>query len=220
MTSEISNSLEENLYIDKPQHNNIIYPINLNKHIRPNLVIDLNGILIFSTHLIDARDIIKYTSFNNFLLIYKDFDYNMFVVYYRNYIKEFLLEINNYYDIYIYSSISKTQTDLVIIMLINLLGINVFKGVYIKYQNEEKSLENLNLNPLNTIIIDYSNTNWKTYDTNLILTPIFKGPTVSDYDKNTDLLYLTKCLSRIYKLFIDNSYGDIRNYIHECVLSY
>jgi hypothetical protein len=83
------------MYINKEDSEYISYPINLNKHIRPNLVIDLNGILIFSTHLIDARDIIKYTSFNNFLLIYKDFDYNMFVIYYRNYIKEFLLEINN-----------------------------------------------------------------------------------------------------------------------------
>ncbi len=220
MTTEISNSLDENLYIDKPQNINISYPINLNKHIRPNLVIDLNGILIFSSHLIDVKDIIKYTSFNNFLLIYKDFDYNMFVIYYRNYIKEFLLEINNYYDIYIYSSINKTQTDLLIIMLINLLGINVFKGVYIKYQNEQKSLENLNLNPLHTIIIDYSNINWKTYESNLILIPIFKGPNIADYDKNTDLLNLKKCLSRIYKLFIDNSYGDIRNYIHDSVLIY
>jgi hypothetical protein len=188
--SELTNSLEENLYIDKPQHINILYPINLNKYIRPNIVIDLNGLLIFSSHLIDIRDLIKYTSFNNFLLLYKDFDYNMFIIYYRNYIKEFLLEVNNYYDIYIYSSINKTQTDLIIVMLINLLGINVFKGVYIKHNNEHKCLENINVDLKYTIIIDFTNNNWKTYESNLIIIPIFKGPNVQDYDKNVDLLNL------------------------------
>lgn len=217
MNCEIINNFEEILTIDKSNYINQSYPINLNTHIRPNLVIDLNGILIFLSHLIDIKDLIKYTSFNNFLLVYKDFDYNMFVVYYRNFIKEFLLEINNYYDIYIYSSLNKTQTDLFIVMLINLLGVNVFKGVYIKYHNEQKSLENLNLNPLHTIIVDFTNNNWKTNNNNnLIIIPIFKGPNNKDYDKDNNLLNLKKCLCRIYKLFIDNSYGDIRNYIHDC----
>ena len=209
----LSNNLCNNLFIDNPS-----YPKYLNEsiHIRPNLVIDLNGILIFSSHLIDARDITKYTSFNNFLLIYKDFDHNMSVIYYRNFIKEFLLEINNYYNIYIYSSINKTQTDFCVMMLVNLLGINVFKGIYLKHQNEPKSLENIHLNPLNTIIIDYNNTNWKLNERNLLLIPIFKGPNIQDYDKNTDLLNLKKCLCRIYKLFVDNLYGDICNYISEC----
>jgi len=215
MNTELTNSLEENLLISN-KNNIISYPINLNRYIRPNLVIDLNGILIFLCHLIDIKDITKYISFNNFLLVYKDFDNNTFIIYYRNYIKEFLLEINNYYDIYIYSSSNKTQTDLLIIMLINLLGINVFKGVYIKHNNEQKSLEKINLNPEHTIIIDFSNNNWKTYEKNLIVIPIFKGPNNQDNDKNNDLLNLKKCLSRIYKLFVDNCYGDIRNYIHDC----
>ncbi len=211
MESEILNSFNHLIV------NNKSYPDYLNEsvHIRPNLVLDLNGILIFSSHLIDARDILKYTSFNNFLLIYKDFDYNMSVIYYRNFIKEFLLEIVNYYDIYIYSSMNKTQTDLVIMMLINLLGVNVFKGIYLKHQNEIKSLEQINLNPLNTIIIDFNNINWKQNERNLLIIPIFKGPNIQDYDKNTDLLNLKKYLCRIYKLFIDNSYGDICNYIHD-----
>ena len=34
----------------------------------------------------------------NFLLVYKDFDNNMFIIYYRSFIKEFLLELNNYFD--------------------------------------------------------------------------------------------------------------------------
>jgi hypothetical protein len=109
------------------------------------------------------------------------------------------------------------EDDLLIVMLINLLGINVFKGVYIKHNNEQKSLENINLNPQYTVIIDFNNNNWKINESNLIIIPIFKGPNIQDYDKNVDLLNLKKCLSRIYKLFIDNSYGDIRNYIHDCV---
>ena len=36
---------------------------------------------------------------------------------------------------------------------------------------------------------------------------------------NNDLLLLKKCLLRINKLFSDNHYGDIREFIHECVLS-
>ena len=215
MENEISDFLEDKLFINN--QDNVTYPQYLNNtvHIKPNLVLDLNGILIFSSHLIDARDISKYTSFNNFLLVYKDFDHNMFVIYYRSFIKEFLLELNNYYDIYIYSSINKTQTDLCIMMLVNLLGVNVFKGVYLKHQNEIKSLENINLNPINTVIVDFNNTTWKTNEHNLILIPIFKGPNTQDYDKNTDLLNLKKCLCRIYKLFIDNLYGDIRHHIHD-----
>jgi hypothetical protein len=58
-------------------------------------------------------------------------------------------------------------------MLVNLLGVNVFKGVYLKHQNDIKSLENINLNPLNTIIVDFSNTNWKSNERNLLLIPIF-----------------------------------------------
>jgi hypothetical protein len=189
--------------------------------IRPILILDLNGILIYMCHLIDISDVDKCARMKNFLLIYKDFDMNLFVIYYRNYIKEFLLEINNYYDIYILSTLNRTLTDIFISTIIHLIGTNVFKGVYLKYSNDiKKNLEIFNHNKKSTVILDINETSWiEEHDRNIILINIFKGPHDKNYDKNNDLLIVKKCLLKIHKLFIDNNYGDIRNFIHECVLS-
>ncbi len=183
---------------------------------KPNLVLDLNGLLIFSTRLIDLSNIGKYTSYKNLLILYKDYDQNIFIMYYRNYLKEFLLEINNYYNIYILSTMNKTLTDLCITSIINLLGVNIFTNIIIKTIDQVKNLELLKLDPKKTIIVD-TKKNWENQDKNLILINLFKGPLDQTNDNNTDLIYLKKCLSRIYKLYIDNSYGDITNYIHECI---
>ena len=197
-----------------PQYMTITQPI------RPNLVLDLNGILIYSSHLIDTVDVHKYVSLKNFLLIYKDFDMNMFIIYYRSYIKEFLLELNNYYDIYVYSTLNRTQTDVFISTINNLLGTNVFKGIFLKITNiNKKNLDIINHNKNNTVIIDLSEDLWSDCDTNIILIQPFRGPHDVNYDKNNDLLFMKKCLLRIHKLFVDNLYSDIRNYIHDCVLS-
>ena len=198
------------------------YPpyLTLTEQVRPNLILDLNGILIYSSHLIDNKDIQKYTNLKNFLLIYKDFDMNMFIIYYRNYIKEFLLELNNYYDIYIYSTLNRTQTDIFISTINHLIGTNVFRGIYLKINtNSKKNLDIINQNEKHTVIIDLYADNWDNFDTNIIIIQPFRGPHDNNYDKNNDLLIIKKCLLRIHKLFVDNLYNDIRNYIHDCVLS-
>lgn len=194
------------------------YPIYtcLTENIRPKLVLDLNGILIYSSHLIDIREINKYIQMKNFMLIYKDFDMNMYIIYYRTYIREFLLELNNYYDIYIYSTLNKIQTDVFISTLNNLIGINIFKGVYIKF-GKIKSLNDMNLNKEHTVIIDINDKQWTNYHENLIIINTFRGPHDSTYDKNTDLQFLKKCLVKIYKSFIDNNSIDIRQYIHNSI---
>jgi hypothetical protein len=208
-TSNISNTTTNSINL---------YPniMNISQFTKPSLVLDLNGLLIFCTHLADLQNIAKYTSYKNMLLLYKDFDQNIFIMYYRNYIREFLLEINNFYNIYICSSMNKTLTDLCITSLIHLLGINIFHSVYIKNSDQVKSLDILKLDPKRTIIVD-TKKNWENQEKNLILITLFKGPLDQTNDNNNDLIYLKKCLSRIYKLYIDNSYGDITNYIHECI---
>jgi hypothetical protein len=144
----------------------------------------------------------------------------MFIIYYRNYIKEFLLELNNYYDIYIYSSLNRTQTDIFISTINHLIGTNVFKGIYLKINNvSKKNLNDINQDKKYSVIIDLHANNWDDSDTNIILIQSFRGPHDNNYDKNNDLLIMKKCLIRIHKLFIDNLYDDIRNYIHDCVLS-
>lgn len=188
----------------------------LTETIRPKLVLDLNGILIYSSHLIDIREISKYIAMKNFMLIYKDFDMNMYIIYYRPYIKEFLLELNNYYDIYIYSTLNKIQTDVFISTLNNLIGINVFKGIYIKF-GKIKSLDDMNLNKETTVIVDINDKQWINNHENLILINTFRGPHDSSYDKNMDLQFLKKCLLKIYKSFNDNNSTDIRQYIHNIV---
>ena len=202
---------------------NYTYPqyMTLTTPIRPKLFLDLNGILIYMCHLIEIGDIDKCARMKNFLLIYKDFDMNLFTIYYRNFIKEFLLEINNYYDIYILSSLNRTITDIFISTIIHLIGTNVFKGVYLKYNNnEKKDLEILNHDKKYSVIIDINDTAWgDDYNRNIILISIFKGPHDKNYDKNGDLLVVKKCLLKIHKLFIDNNYEDIRNFIHQCVLA-
>jgi hypothetical protein len=196
------------------------YPlfISLTKSIRPKLILDLNGILVYSSHLIDLKELTKYISMKNFMLIYRDFDMNMYIIFYRPYIREFLLELNNYYDIYIYSTLNKIQTDIFISTLNNLIGINVFKGVYIKF-TKNKTLEDMNLKKEECVIIDINDKMWNDYLENLILINVFRGPHDIGYDKNTDLQFLKKCLLRIYKSFMDNNSNDIRQYIHSSVES-
>ena len=192
----------------------------LTETIKPSIILDLNGILIYSAHLINIQDLLKCSQMKNFLLVYKDFDLNMFIIYYRSFIKEFLLELNNYFDIYVYSSLNKMQTDIFISTINHLIGINVFKGIYIKINpSKNKSLEDLNLDKKHTIILDYNDKQWDNNRENLIIVNSFKGPHDISYDKNNDLLFLKKCLIRIYKLFVDNNCNDIREYIHSTVLS-
>lgn len=188
----------------------------LTESIRPKLVLDLNGILIYSSHLLDIKDITNYIKLKNFLLIYKDFDMNMYIIYYRPYLREFLLELNNYYDIYIYSTLNRIQTDVFISTLNNLIGINVFKGVYIKI-TKNKTLDDIGLKREHTVLIDINDKMWNDYFENLILINIFRGPHDTSYDKNTDLQFLKKCLLRIHKSFTDNNSDDIRQFIHNSV---
>ena len=78
----------------------------------------------------------------------------------------------------------------------------------------------MNHDKKSTVIIDIYDTVWsQDNQQNIILTNIFRGPHDRNYDKTNDLLILKKCLLRIHKLFIDNNYNDIRNFIHDCVLS-
>ena len=199
---------------------NFNYPpyIMLTETIKPSIILDLNGILLYSSHLIDIHDLPKFSQMKNFLLVYKDFDNNMFIIYYRSFIKEFLLELNNYFDIYVYSSLNKMQTDIFISTINHLIGVNIFKGIYIKIiSDKEKTLDDLNLNKKHTIILDYNDRQWKNNLQNLIIVNIFKGPYDTLYEKNTDLLILKKCLIRIYKLFVDNNCNDITDYIHSTV---
>lgn len=203
-----NNTLENNINIQYP-----IYEL-LVKQTRLSIVFDLNGVLIYLSHLIDANEIIKYSNYKNFLMVYKDFDMNLFIIFYRNYLKEFLIELNNYYDIYIYSSQSRLQTDLFITCIIHLIGANVFKKIFIKQCNINKNLSDLNLDPKYTVIVDIYK-NWIYDHKNLLLINIFRGPYDINYDNNIDLLTLKKYLIRLHKLFIDNSYDDITNYIND-----
>jgi hypothetical protein len=186
--------------------------------IRPTLILDLNGILIYMCHLIDINDVDKCAKMKNFLLVYKDFDSNLFAIFYRLYIKEFLLELNNYFDIYILSTLNRTQTDIFISTINHLIGTNVFKGIYLKFSNNKlKSLDVLNHDIKSTVIIDINAKLWnQDEEENIILISIFRGP--HDRNNNNDLLIVKKCLLRIHKLFIDNHYDDIRNFIHNSVM--
>lgn len=203
-----NNTLENNINIQYPTYELLV------KQTRPSIVLDLNGVLIYLSHLVDANEIVKYSNYKNFLMVYKDFDMNLFIIFYRNYLKEFLIELNNYYDIYIYSSQSRLQTDLFITCIIHLIGANVFKKIFIKQGNINKNLSDLNLDPKYTVIIDIHK-NWIFDEKNLLLINIFRGPYDINYDNNTDLLTLKKYLIRLHKLFIDNSYDDITNYIND-----
>ncbi len=188
--------------------------------IRPILILDLNGIIIYMCHLIDINDVDKCAKMKNFLLVYKDFDNNLFAIFYRPHIKEFLLELNNYYDIYVLSTLNRTQTDIFISTINHLLGTNVFKGIYLKFSNNKlKDLDILNHDTKSTVIIDINANVWRPEEEqNIILISIFRGP--HDRNINNDLLIVKKCLLRIHKLFIDNQYQDIRNFIHSSVLSF
>jgi hypothetical protein len=197
---------------------NTSYPdvVILSEKTRPNIVFDLNGILIYFSHLLDHREVIKYTTYNNFMFIYKDFDMNLYILFYRTHLREFLLEINNYYDIYIYSSLSKVLTDLFITCINNLIGVNIFKKVFIKNGLVQKNLADLNLEEKNTLIVDIYKV-WKDYEKNLILISIFRGPHDINYDTNSDLIVLKKYLLRIHRLYIDNGYDNISKYIYDVV---
>lgn len=203
-----NNTLENNINIQYPTYELLV------KQTRPSIVLDLNGVLIYLSHLVDVNEIVKYSNYKNFLMVYKDFDMNLFIIFYRNYLKEFLIELNNYYDIYIYSSLSRLQTDLFITCIIHLISANVFKKIFIKQGNINKNLSDLNLDPKYTVIIDIHK-NWIYDEKNLLLINIFRGPYDINYENNNDLLNLKKYLIRLHKLFIDNSYDDITNYIND-----
>lgn len=216
ISSQNKNIIENSIIEENKINTNYPETKILSEKTRPNIVFDLNGILIYFSHLLDHREVLKYISYNNFMFIYKDFDMNLYIIFYRTYLREFLLEINNYYDIYIYSSMSKVITDLFITCINNLIGVNIFKKVFIKNGLIQKNLKDLNLEQNNTLIVDIYKV-WKDYEKNLILINIFRGPHDVNYDTNSDLIILKKCLLRIHRLYIDNGYDDITKYIHDII---
>lgn len=177
-----------------------------------NLVLDLDETLIH-TIIKPEPNVFKPVEY------YKDtfiIDNEYYHVYFRTYMEQFIDNMSERYNIYIYSN----GLELYVKNAINLIeNKNKIKDIFYRKTFTSpviKDLKNLNLNPNNTVIVDDRLDVWQTkyYDNLLTILPFYYGSYV--FSNSDDCLeYTEKRLIALHKLYNRfNCNVDIRNIIN------
>lgn len=183
--------------------------------VRPTLVLDLDETII---HTINSSDpiYISDTIIKPNMLVAFRCGQEVSIVFYRPYVVNFLLRIQHYYDIIIYTNASKTYYETILLHLSHICGTNVFKGGYYRtdFTTFNKYLKTGNIDRKRAVILDDRYDVWVEDEDNLILIKQFFGPQNDNYLLDTTLLTVYDALIRIHKSYIDdNDDRDIRQHI-------
>lgn len=190
-------------------------------YVKPILILDLDETLIHSIDTNDPTVMAYLMNRENFLLAIKS-NSHICIVFYRQYLIDFLNTVKQMYHIIVYTNAMKSYCDMIVMTLVNMCGGNInIESVCRnnKYESLEKSLLKINCDPKQTIIIDDRYDIWIGYSQNLILVNEFIGPENinSNYTEDNTLLTITKILRDVSIKFNININSDIRNYIGDSV---
>lgn len=177
---------------------------------KPIIILDVDETLIFTKHVKEDTDLFL-TSFN-----IKNIEY---YIYKRPFLIEFLININNYFDIYIYSLGTFNYIEKILETISNILGFYPFKKVIANYPNNlfyTKTLDILDIDLDRTIIIDDRVDVWLDNLNNLYnikrYTEIFQLKDRDDlffnilqnYKKTDDIIYYDNNYVNLYDEFVND----------------
>lgn len=163
-----------------------------------NLVLDMDETLIHSFYI--TEEIKDFEKDKLFLCGFKN-DCRTYYVYFRPGLFEFLIEVEKYFNLYIYTFGVKIYADIIVNAIGNKLGKNIFTQVYTRenFYNEKKLLFNPS-NDSNTIILDDNVKIWHKTK-NVIQIKAYYGPEEKEYYLDTELSISLKRIMSIKNLY-------------------
>lgn len=158
-----------------------------------NLVLDLDETLVhtLAIKLNNLEKIKDFSCNSNLLLQYQDDDFR-YIAFYRPYLFDFIKNMSQYYNLFIYTHGSKQYCTIIVNMIVALLEHNPFKHVQYRSENIPtfKYISVLSIDPHKTIIIDDCPYVWNHGQQNIFSIKKFFGPECSEYLNDNELKIL------------------------------
>lgn len=181
------------------------------------LILDLDETLIHTVTVSDVKQIGELCMKENFLVAYPS-SFGMMIIFMRPNLLYFLSELNNYYDIYIYTNATKEYCEMVMSTIIVRLGFNPFIKYFYRISDKslDKTLEIDKFEKTKTVIIDDRCDIWKNDLDNLIKIRRYLWPDMCDKSSDHELNILVEILNAFHtKHIIETTNFDIRTHIRE-----
>jgi len=176
-----------------------------------NLVLDLDQTLIH-TDITPMRMMKNNIDYSHLLVQFQD-GAQVYTVYFRPYVFEFIKNMSEHYNLYVYTNGTKQYCSIVVNMLVTLLNFNPF--VKIQHRETEstiKYLTKLDIQMHNTIIIDDLPTIWDHGVQNIFAIKRFFGKIE---EPENELNILEKKLINIIKAHEQNEHIDIPKLVQQ-----
>jgi TFIIF-interacting CTD phosphatase-like protein len=180
-----------------------------------NLVLDLDDTLIHTIMRMQPAYLPKDHFKGTFQIIDDVYGENIYNVYFRPYLEEFIDNVESMYNIYIYSNGVDSYVNNALRLLRNRDKITDVFSRKTPICSIIKDLEKYDLDPLKTVIIDDRLDVWdrKYYD-NIIIIPAFYYTQFTFMNSDMCLEYIEKRLCNIHKLCQLNPKINISNIIN------
>lgn len=186
-------------------------------HQKLTLILDLDETLIHTVTVSDVKQIGELCVKENFLIAYPT-SHEVMIIFIRPNLLYFLSELNNYYDIYIYTNATKEYCEMVMSAIIVRVGFNPFIKYFYRISNKslDKTLEIDKFDKTKTVIIDDRCDIWKNDLDNLIKIRRYLWPDMSDKSSDYELNILVEILNSLHtKYLLEPINFDIRKFIAE-----
>jgi TFIIF-interacting CTD phosphatase-like protein len=182
-----------------------------------NLLLDLDSTIIYSKKYKKGEKIIYENEFDINVLCEYEMNDGSYQIYLRNFSIDFLKNIKEKFNLYIYTMGNFQYASVVCNSIENLLGEIIFNGIVARHGNhygQQKYFHVLQyLNEKNTIIIDDNKDIWlDEHKNNLIKIKEFKYKSYDNYIIDDDLYNL----SQLFDLFHNNNLEEMIQSIILC----
>lgn len=178
---------------------------------KPSIILDIDETLIKTKiyTLDDSKDsIIKFNKTNTLYLTEYIINNYLYIIIARPFLKQFMITMNKYFNIHIYSLGMDDYIKNILDAIINLIGINPFCNIMantdIKNRFLNKKLIELNIGLSNVLIIDDRSDVWKFDKHNLYKIPAYKL-----LANDNELLKIIRTINIYYKQEIDKTIFNI-----------
>lgn len=183
---------------------------------RPTLVLDLDETVVHCVQTANKLLIAELITMPNMLVTFKHLSGDLYIVFHRPHVVEFLTNMSIYYDIVVYTNGSAPYCDTIIFHLTQLCGRQVFKQAFSRrdeYAPLYKKLESIGVSHEVAVVYDDRLDVWISNIDNLVIAKQFLGPVDGDYMKDTTLSDIQQHFITLYHMYITHDVKDIKLHI-------